>query len=272
VPGRRLRNVGRAGLLARLQSESTDAMIGAGVVQDGSVMARSFPSRHPLAAERGRVQPRGSTESGETRLAGMRRVGDRAWLLDAVDAAGLARGIRLALQPDDVEDVVPAASTVLLIGTRVADPTAIERQLGPLLAETAVRPSDEQMPGRVEIGVRYDGPDLAELADLLGHRASDIADLHSASIGRVAFFGFAPGFAYIEGNPAALHVARRNVPRPLVGPGQVAIAGSQTVIYPGGTPGGWRIIGSTDVTLWDIASTPPNLLDVGDEIVFRRLS
>ena len=85
----------------------------------------------------------------------------------------------------------------------------------------------------------------------------------------VGFFGFAPGFAYIDGCPDALALPRRTTTRTRVDAGYVAIAGNQTVVYPGGTPGGWHLIGRTGERLWDPDRQPPNRLEVGDRVVFR---
>ena len=123
----------------------------------------------------------------------------------------------------------------------------------------------------VEVPVRYggaDGPDLEDVARLHDLRPSDVAELH-ASIEYEAFFlGFAPGFAYLGPLPASLVTPRLDVPRPRVPAGSVAIAAAQTAIYPTDTPGGWRLIGRTDLRPWDVTRDPPALILPGDRVRF----
>ncbi|ULN45482.1 allophanate hydrolase subunit 1 [Mycolicibacterium goodii] len=164
-----------------------------------------------------------------------------------------------------IEDVVPGARTVLIIARR--DQTAI--------ANIVQRYSDFGGGGAthertVDIPVTYDGPDLDEVCAILGMSRAEFVATHTGVHHSVAFFGFTPGFAYIDGVPERLHVPRRANPRVQIAAGSVAIANGYTVIYPGGTPGGWNLIGHTTYPpLWDIANDPPNRLSVGDHIRFR---
>jgi 5-oxoprolinase (ATP-hydrolysing) subunit B len=77
-----------------------------------------------------------------------------------------------------------------------------------------------------------------------------------------------PGFAYLTGLPAALQLPRRRQPRTRVAPGSVGIAGEYSAIYPRATPGGWQLIGHTDVNVWDAARQPPALLVPGTRVRF----
>jgi KipI family sensor histidine kinase inhibitor len=115
------------------------------------------------------------------------------------------------------------------------------------------------------------GSELPELASAAGLAPHEFARLHAAAVYRVAFLGFAPGFAYLAGLPPKLQAPRLSTPRPRIGAGTVAIAGPYTGIYPGGTPGGWRSIGSTHVRLFDAAAEPPTLFLPGDEVRFERV-
>lgn len=119
------------------------------------------------------------------------------------------------------------------------------------------------------IPVHYNGPDLESLA---GHHTLSmerVIELHAGAEYTVAFLGFVPGFAYLEGLPAALHTPRLSVPRKQVPAGSVGIAGSQTGIYPMATPGGWQLIGSTAVRLFDSGNEPMSLLQPGDRVTFQ---
>ncbi len=104
----------------------------------------------------------------------------------------------------------------------------------------------------VEIPVRYDGPDLAEVAELTGLSVREVIAAHTGTDWRVAFGGFAPGFAYLSWGDPRLAVPRRQEPRTSVPAGSVALAGSFSAIYPRSSPGGWQLIGHTDVVVFDV--------------------
>jgi KipI family sensor histidine kinase inhibitor len=120
----------------------------------------------------------------------------------------------------------------------------------------------------IEIDVRYDGPDLADVARLANLDASEVAARHSRAEYTVLFMGFRPGFAYLGGLPRELEVPRLPEPRVRVPKNAVAIAGPYTGVYPFESPGGWRILGAaTGVTLFD--ATRGALLRPGDRVRFR---
>ena len=124
---------------------------------------------------------------------------------------------------------------------------------------------------RIEIPTAYggeDGPDLSFVARQCGCSESDVIRMHSGREYVVYFIGFQPGFPYLGGLDSRLHVPRRNSPRQSVPAGSVAIAGEQTGIYPLRSPGGWHLIGRTNVRLFDPLRTPPSLLAAGDRVVF----
>jgi KipI family sensor histidine kinase inhibitor len=137
------------------------------------------------------------------------------------------------------------------------------------LAEAALR--DDQAPlagASVEIPVRYDGPDLHEVARLTGFSAEEVAARHMRAEYVVGFLGFAPGFAYLLGGDERLRVERRAEPRERVPAGSVALAGPYSGIYPRESPGGWQLIGSTTAALFDATRDPPALLSPGDRVRF----
>ncbi|MEV5548758.1 allophanate hydrolase subunit 1 [Streptomyces sp. NPDC052309] len=163
-----------------------------------------------------------------------------------------------------VREIVPGARTVLLDGVR--DPEALARRLADW--EIAPRMADDG--DVVEISVRYDGPDLADVAALWGVGREDVAGLHSSRTYRVAFCGFAPGFGYLTGLPAELHVPRRATPRTRVPAGAVALAGPYSAVYPRSTPGGWQLIGTMPDPgrLWDPMREAAALLTPGTRVRF----
>ncbi|MDO5059299.1 MAG: 5-oxoprolinase subunit PxpB [Neisseria sp.] len=133
-----------------------------------------------------------------------------------------------------------------------------------------VRAADYQ--GRhVEIPVVYggaSGEDLAEVAAFHGITPEEVVRRHTEPVYTVFMMGFQPGFPYLGGLPEHLHTPRRAVPRTRVEAGSVGIGGSQTGVYPFASPGGWQIIGHTDLPLFRADQMPPTLLSAGDTVQF----
>jgi len=119
--------------------------------------------------------------------------------------------------------------------------------------------------------VTYDGPDLAEVAELTRLSVDEVVRLHAEATYTAAFLGFAPGWAYLTGLDERLVVPRRAQPRERVPSGAVAIAGPYTGVYPRESPGGWRLLGSADVVLFDPGSERPALIEAGDRVRFVPL-
>jgi len=123
----------------------------------------------------------------------------------------------------------------------------------------------------VDIPVYYgaeNGPDLNAVAAQTGLTENEVIRLHSETIYTVYMIGFLPGFPYLGILPPALELPRRATPRVRVPAGSVAIAGQQTGIYPQASPGGWHLIGRTDLQLFDPQRNPPALLAPGDRVRF----
>jgi len=130
-------------------------------------------------------------------------------------------------------------------------------------------------PKHVEIPVCYGGefgPDLADVAAAHGIAPSRVIDLHVSAEYFVYFLGFAPGFAYLGGLPAEIATPRLAAPRKRVPAGSVGIAGNQTAVYPFHTPGGWRLIGRTPVSLFRSDRQQMSLLTIGDVVRFKPIS
>ncbi len=203
------------------------------------------------------AQPDPALDPAEAELAANRMVLALADLLDA-----------LALP--SIETVVPAISSVLirydplqLTSARLhADLRRIVTRLVPVPATP---------PRVVTVAVRYGGvfgPDLEEVAALLGITPAEVIRLHTAQIYRVLMIGFTPGFAYAGILPPVLHLPRRSTPRTAVPRGSVAIAAGLTGIYPAVLPGGWHLLGHTELELFDPQREPPCLLRPGDGLQF----
>jgi KipI family sensor histidine kinase inhibitor len=161
-----------------------------------------------------------------------------------------------------VREIVPAARTVLLDG--LDDPVRLASEL----TTSDVPPAPPRAREVIELPVRYDGPDLADVAALWNVPEQEVARVHASTEFRVAFCGFAPGFGYLTGLPARYDVPRRATPRTSVAPGAVALAGPYTGVYPRSSPGGWQLIGTTDAVLWDHARVPAALLSPGTRVRF----
>ncbi|WP_329054687.1 allophanate hydrolase subunit 1 [Streptomyces violaceus] len=159
-------------------------------------------------------------------------------------------------------EIVPAARTVLLDGLDAPARLAAE------LTAAELPPAPPRAREVVEIPLRYDGPDLADVAAHWGVPEREVARIHAETEFRVAFCGFAPGFGYLTGLPPRYDVPRRATPRTAVPAGSVALAGPYTGVYPRSSPGGWQLIGTTDIVLWDHARVPASLLSPGARVRF----
>jgi inhibitor of KinA len=126
----------------------------------------------------------------------------------------------------------------------------------------------------ITLPVCYDiefGSDLLDVAQHAGLSLDEVVRQHSSPTYLVYFLGFSPGFVYLGGLPAVLHTPRLATPRPSIAGGSVGIAGSQTGIYPVGSPGGWRLIGRTPVRMFDPEATPATRLQPGDRLKFSPI-
>ncbi|MFD8721756.1 5-oxoprolinase subunit PxpB [Streptomyces sp. NPDC059629] len=197
----------------------------------------------------------------------IRPVGDDALLLEvgsgteaqALHAELLRRRAEGSLT---VREIVPAARTVLLDG--LDDPARRAAEL----SAAEIPPSPARARAAIELPVRYDGPDLSEVAAHWRVSEHEVARIHSGTEFTVAFCGFAPGFGYLTGLPAQYDMPRRATPRTAVPAGAVALAGPYTGVYPRSSPGGWQLIGTTEAVLWDHARVPAALLAPGTRVRF----
>ncbi len=125
-----------------------------------------------------------------------------------------------------------------------------------------------------ELPVCYDpifGRDLGSLALMHRMTANQLIELHSSVTYRLHFFGFLPGFMYLNGLPKELHTPRKAVPDRKVDEGSVAIGGAQTGIYPTESPGGWHLLGRCPIPLFNPEMNPPVWANPGDLIKFEPI-
>jgi KipI family sensor histidine kinase inhibitor len=208
-------------------------------------------------------------------------LGEAAWTVvlgDRVDPAlhervtALAAAIEAARLPG-VREIVPAfAAVTVFFDPAAADADALREQLARLAMKQTFRPSALPPSRLLSIPVTYDGPDLDEVASRTGLSRDEVIRRHTAPEYRVYLLGFAPGFAYLGDLDPSLVLPRKAAPRTRVPAGSVAIAGAQTGVYPLATPGGWHLIGTTPLAMFDPAREPAVLLRVGDRVRFEKIS
>jgi KipI family sensor histidine kinase inhibitor len=191
--------------------------------------------------------------------------GAGAVLLECADLAE-TQALRPAIEQRfaAVTEIVPGARTLLLRLDRPLTPA--ERQhLLDLSGAEAPAPAEPEL---VTLPVDYSGPDLAEVAGHTGMSPDEVVAAHTGQVWTVAFCGFAPGFGYLVGEHDRLRVPRRERPRTTVPAGAVGLADAFSGVYPRSGPGGWQLIGRTDVGLWDLDRDPPALLRPGGQVRF----
>lgn len=206
--------------------------------------------------------------TGRVRL---RRCG-RDGVLVEVDSLAQVDAVRAAVRDADLPglvELVPAARTVLV---SVEPGSAGLARLPDVLGNADLNHPPRHSDREVRIPVRYDGPDLGLAARTAGLAVADLVELHSGAEYAVAFTGFAPGFGYLTGLPDPLVQARLDRPRTAVPAGSVGIAGEFTGVYPRSSPGGWRLLGHTELALFDPHREPPALLVPGDRVRFEVVS
>lgn len=195
-------------------------------------------------------------------MLGIRPVGSHAVLVEVPDS-GLARGLAAWARGRVLADeIVPGAQTVLFDGC--LEPAAVAA-----LVRSWPGTVDPTPPASLELPVTYDGADLEFVARAWGMTSTEAAATHAGCEFVVAFCGFAPGFAYLEGLPAELALPRLATPRAVVPAGSLAVADRWTGLYPTASPGGWRLLGRTTARLWrPELDDHPALLEPGTRVRF----
>ncbi|HLX34392.1 MAG TPA: 5-oxoprolinase subunit PxpB [Candidatus Limnocylindrales bacterium] len=193
---------------------------------------------------------------------------DEASVGMAARAQALARRIRAAVAGRaGWGGVVPAATSVLVHVDPEVPGIGSALPLLESLASVREAGDDEWPPDAptLEVPVRYggdDGPDLLAVAEAAGLTPAQVVEAHASTTYRALFLGFAPGFAYLGPLPSELVLPRRATPRVRVAHGSVAIAGPYTAVYPIDSPGGWHLLGRSDL-VWDPTADPATRLDAG---------
>jgi KipI family sensor histidine kinase inhibitor len=198
------------------------------------------------------------------------RVGTDSLLVEVADTAAAMRVYDEALRRQvAAAEVVPAARTVLFAG--VPDPSRLEVDVLGWEPETKAPVPSGRGP-LVEVPTVYDGPDLDAVARHWAVSAREVVDLHTSIEMVVAFCGFAPGFAYCTGLETMSPVPRLDEPRTRVPAGSVGLADVFTGVYPSASPGGWQLIGRTELVLWDEGRDQPATLAPGTRVRFVEVT
>jgi inhibitor of KinA len=180
--------------------------------------------------------------------------------------------VRESKIPGVVETVPTYRSLLVLYDPAIIDNarlvSAIEQLLG--FGGRELKPSKLwRIPACYEIEHALD---LAEVARRTGHSVEEIVQLHASTLFHVYMIGFVPGHPYMGDLPDWIALPRRTDPRVKVAAGSIAISGNISVIYPVESPGGWHLIGSTPIRLFDVRIDPPSLLSPGDKVRFHPIT
>jgi KipI family sensor histidine kinase inhibitor len=203
----------------------------------------------------------------------VRPFGDRAFLIELeqridpsiIDAA---RAIADAWEQRGIGDAIPAYASVVLLFDPVHMSWPEAAREAKALAAAPPRPAAASAGRLIEIPTAYDGPDLAETAARSNLSPAELVALHSGREYRAFFLGFMPGLAYSGMLDPRIDAPRLASPRPRVPAGSVGVANGQTVVYPVDSPGGWRLIGRTELAVFDPARDPAALIRPGDRLRF----
>jgi inhibitor of KinA len=194
-----------------------------------------------------------------------REILERVW--------SLARHLDRHPLPGMIEYVSAFSTVTIYFDPLTVDGSDVGRQIEHILPQL----ESQRIPDvrTMEIPVCYGGefgPDLDFVARHNGLTTAEVIELHATSEFQVYLIGFAPGFPYLGGMSPRIAAPRLESPRLQVPAGSVAIAGLQSGIYPLTSPGGWRLIGRTPITLFCATARPPSLLRAGDQVRIRPIS
>lgn len=209
-------------------------------------------------------------QAGDTAL--VVEFGDRVERALSDHVLRLSARVRASNTPGILETVPTYRSLLVHYDPLVTDSTSVVAALEKLLHGSA----DEKTTAKLwHVPVCYaasHAPDLAEVARRTDRSVEEVVGLHAGERFHVYMIGFVPGFPYMGDLPPSLALPRREDPRVKVPAGSVAIAVGQTAIYPVESPGGWHLIGTTPIRVFDASLPRPALLSPGDKVRFDPIS
>lgn len=193
---------------------------------------------------------------------------------DDVHAAivGFDKAITQA-DPLGVIEVVPALVNLLVsFDPVVTDHIQLEAALRKLLSNT--KQHKKQITNR-SVLVCYEEPfalDLDAVAKACNLSNEAVINAHLAGDYKVLMYGFAPGYAYMGGVDKSIQVPRKLAAVRDMPAGCVMIAGGQCLVTTLKMPTGWSIIGRSPTQILLDDPDHPFLFDVGDKVIFERIS
>jgi KipI family sensor histidine kinase inhibitor len=211
-----------------------------------------------------------------------RLVGDRGVIVEYGDAISpeinlKVRSMAMAIaeeKPAGIVEIIPTYRSLLIVYDPLAtDLKSLEDSLQSM--ESRLDQLEIPPPKTVEIPVSYGGdlgPDIEFVAQTHSLSVEDVIRIHTGALYQIYMIGFTPGFPFLGGLPEELHTPRLETPRPLVPAGSVGIANNQTGVYPIDSPGGWRLIGRTPLSLFNPSKENPFLYRAGDMLKFVQIS
>ncbi|RXJ68132.1 allophanate hydrolase [Halarcobacter ebronensis] len=143
------------------------------------------------------------------------------------------------------------------------------------LKDIKISSVNEESKKIVTIDVYYDkevGFDLEEVAKKANLSVDEVIALHSNKLYDVYAIGFLPGFAYLASVDERLKTSRLETPRKKIPKGSVAIADTQTAVYPKDSPGGWNILGRTAFKLFDKSLETLSLITIDSKVKFNPIT
>jgi KipI family sensor histidine kinase inhibitor len=203
----------------------------------------------------------------------VRPFGDRAFLIELeqrIDPAivDLARAIADAWEQRGFGEAIPAYASVVVEFDPARTPWGDASAMANDLAARPPRATPGDAGRLILVPTGYDGPDLADTAERSGLTTDELVALHSGREYQAFFLGFMPGLAYCGTLDPRIDAPRLLSPRPRVPGGSVAVVTGQTTVYPADSPGGWRLIGRTDLKVFDPTREPAALIRAGDRLRF----
>lgn len=211
-------------------------------------------------------------------------VSEDCFLIQVTDKIDVALVDHIAYWVSEIEkqlgehlvDIIPSYTTILVhYNLLTTSPLLVEQRLQEIVAQSADNKTGAQKSKLIELPVFYHSSvawDLNTISKKTGLSTNDIISLHSQCEYRVCAVGFTPGFAFLAEVPSQICIPRHATPRKRVPAGSVAIADSQTAVYPADSPGGWQIIGNCPIALFDCRSELISPFSVGDRVKFNAIS
>ncbi len=104
------------------------------------------------------------------------------------------------------------------------------------------------------------GPDLVAVASELEVTVDELVSRLTEAPWQVRFVASPVGTPFTDRSDWDHSVPRMQVPRVAVPPGSIALSGSQSIIYPVRSPGGWRLVGRTPLRVVDLTGEAEDLV------------